>query len=288
MQLLRLTTVHPLLTHLSLGLLFALGVFYAVAALRPSARWLFAGDAALGLCALVTPVTAAFGLASNAALSWPGGFAPWRWLHLGLGVATTVLVGGLALVRLWARARPPGVAFLGALGLLGVVAVATGWIGGELLVYRGGMAVRAGGEGALAPPLDLRTPRGEPRNVADAMGRLRPAFGAAVSDASWILVNQPDNARFAAVAAAAARMAALGRWLAERPAEGEEQGPDEIARVAGRDEAAARDLNRFGAALAVGAGRLGDAARRRDVHDTLEALGAVATTCCGCHEATRW
>src|SRR6185312_16969025 len=107
---------------------------------------------------------------------WPGGIESWRWTHLGFGIATTVLLATLAVLRLAFRrsdvpARAP--VFAAAIIVAGVAAF-TGWIGGEVLVFHSGMAVRAAGDGAFAPPV---TDRRVSRNFLDAMREARGAWG---------------------------------------------------------------------------------------------------------------
>src|SRR5438067_373935 len=102
-QLVRLVTVHPALVHFTLGAIPLLVIAYAVAAWRRSPGWTLVGDAALGVTAALTLVTATFGLVSNAVLFWPGGIGRWRGIHVGFGLASTVLLAGFALWRLTRR-----------------------------------------------------------------------------------------------------------------------------------------------------------------------------------------
>ncbi len=129
----RLATVHPALAHFTVGGLPLIVVAYAIAVARRSPAWTFVGDAALVVTAALTLLTVTFGLVSNAVVPWPGGIEKWRWLHLGAGVATTLLLGALAAVRLVLR-RPEAAASPGllaaALVIAGVVAF-TAWVGGD-------------------------------------------------------------------------------------------------------------------------------------------------------------
>src|SRR5512134_3358792 len=101
----RATTVHPALVHFTLGVVPVFLVAYAIASARRSPRWTFAGDVAVWIGAALTPATVASGLVSNALVSWPGGMQVWRWLHLGLAVASAVLFLALAVARLRALRR---------------------------------------------------------------------------------------------------------------------------------------------------------------------------------------
>ena len=228
----RLATVHPLLAHFTLGGLPLIVVAYAMAAWRRSPSWTLIGDAALGLTAALTLATGIFGLVSNAVVPWPGGIERWRWLHLGGGVATTLLLLLFALVRLvrGQRERATGAATLAvALAVCGV-AGATGWIGGEVLVFHAGMAVRAAGDGALAPSLSAATPH--PRDFLDAMRGARAAWGGVQTRLAFMLVQRPSDDDFARVGIEAQRLQLFAQAMADfaRPA-------STFARRAGRDGA---------------------------------------------------
>ena len=86
----RLVTVHPVLTHFTIGGLPLIVIAYGIAVWGRWPAWTRVGDAALVVTAVLTLFTLAFGLVSNFVLPWPGGIAIWRWVHLGFGVATTV------------------------------------------------------------------------------------------------------------------------------------------------------------------------------------------------------
>src|SRR5690242_2598041 len=92
----RVVTVHPALVHFTIGALPIFALAYLVAAARKSERYSLVGDVALVIGASLTVAAAAFGLAAFLLVGWPGGFERWRWLHLGLGVAVTVLWIGFA------------------------------------------------------------------------------------------------------------------------------------------------------------------------------------------------
>lgn len=218
MDVIRLVTVHPLLVHLTIGLIPALLVAYAIAVWRRSEHWTFVGDVVTVFAALVTVATFAFGLVSNAVLDWPGGIGVWRWLHLGFGAATALLLLVFAGARIAGRGRRP-VAGAGTVAVaLGVAVLGgfTGWIGGEVLVYHSGMAVTAAGEGALAPPLGVDA--GPPKGFHDAMGKLRSAWAGSQIELAQMVVDHPTQSGFAAIVTHGQRLEFLGRWLyAEAP-----------------------------------------------------------------------
>lgn len=218
MPLVRLETVHPILVHFTLGALPFLLLAYAVAARRRSAAWTFAGDTLLFFTAAITLATVAFGLVSNAVVDWPGGLSTWRWLHLGLGAFTALSLLVLAVARaLRRRKHPVGRAFAGML-IASLGGLVTGWIGGELLVFRSGMAVEAAAGGALAPPLTSRSPR--PGDVTGAMHDLRASWAAATAELASMVVHDPDAREYAAVERHARDIGDVARWIAE------EHGPD--------------------------------------------------------------
>jgi hypothetical protein len=100
---LRVATIHPSLSHLTLGGLPIVLIEYAAAAKRRSEAWSFVGDVAMIVTSLATIGTLAFGLVSNAVVSWPGGIETWRTLHLAGGIATTVLLLSIAAWRFSTR-----------------------------------------------------------------------------------------------------------------------------------------------------------------------------------------
>src|SRR5262245_24453735 len=199
MAILRLETIHPSLVHVTIGALPIIVVAYAVAAWRRSHAWSFAGDVALVTTAAFTLATGASGLVSNAVVPWPGGIELWRWLHLGLGIASTVLLGTFAVARLVLRRRDPATGPRTCAAALAVacVIIATGWIGGDVLVFSSGMAVTAAGDGALAPP--VYPAASPPLDFLDAMRKVRASWAAITTQVAWMLVHEPRDERYAAV-----------------------------------------------------------------------------------------
>lgn len=269
----RLATVHPLLAHFTLGGLPLIVVAYAMAAWRRSPSWTLIGDAALGLTAALTLATGIFGLVSNAVVPWPGGIERWRWLHLGGGVATTLLLLLFALVRLvrGQRERATGAATLAvALAVCGV-AGATGWIGGEVLVFHAGMAVRAAGDGALAPSLSAATPH--PRDFLDAMRGARAAWGGVQTRLAFMLVQRPSDDDFARVGIEAQRLQLFAQAMADFASQ-HPRSRDALAAMA--------------QTLAGDAQEIADGARKKSLQDIAHAVGEASGHCADCHEETRW
>jgi uncharacterized membrane protein len=303
-EIVRLSTVHPALVHFTIGTLPLIVTAYAVAARRRSERWTFAGDAALAITAAITVATAAFGLVSNAVVPWPGGLALWRWLHLGFGAASAAALLVFATVRWWRRQTSPtsgGGTFVAALVVTLLVGF-TGWIGGEVLVFRSGMAVRAAGDGALAPPA---MPARTPRDLVDAMGRLRAAWASAESALSSMIVQEPRAQTFAAIERDARQMSELAEWMAKEGARSmpnagapSEHHGDEAEHEHGEDEHEHEHEHgelTVGAHLALMARELGGhttalagAAHARDIAATAHALGDIQSACASCHAELRW
>jgi hypothetical protein len=292
-DLMRITTVHPALVHFALGPLPIVVVAYGLAAAKRSERWTFAGDVTLVSTAVLAVPALAFGVVSNAVLAWPGGFGAWRWLHVGFGIGSTAAVVGLALARLRARRRLP-VASRGT--LTGAVLVAasmlfTGWVGGEILVFRSGMAVRAAANGALAPAAE---PKSAPRDVLDAMGRLRGAWAEATTRLAQMVVGRPRANDYEPIAEQADRMQSLAQWLEENGAI-TLRGPSELVTHAlhghhheHNDSATrAEHLSEMAHTLRERAGELASAARRSDLEKAIVVDGKIGALCADCHDELR-
>jgi hypothetical protein len=265
----RLATIHPLTAHLTIGGLPLTLVAYAISARRRSTEWALVGDAALVLTAAATLVTLTFGLVSDAVVPWPGGLERWRILHLTAGIAATVALAVLAALRLrgWGRrsaaSRGLFVAVLAIAGLAGF----TGWIGGEVLVFHSGMAVRAAGEGVLAPPTDAHAPGG----FLDAMRGVRASWGAITARLAWMVVQRPRAEDFAQIERYAQRMRQLAEYMADHPP----------ARA--RDTVASMSMVLAGDAI-----EIADAARDKKLEDLTKALGETSGHCASCHQQARW
>jgi uncharacterized membrane protein len=284
----RLSTIHPAVVHLPLGVIPLMLFAYVVATVRRSPAWGFTADVALWFSVVVVTIAAAFGYVSYFTLSWPGGLEPWPQLHLALGTITTLAVWSLGAFRWRASRRARGVATqsnpsidrrwsFAALGIT-VLALATGYIGGEILVFHAGMAVRAGGNGALAPPMSLSNV--SPTSVYESMERLRPLWARNMAAVGRAVVNRPGDLNFATVSDDAARIGKLARWLDDwgnQPSKTKNGVSDE-------HRAFAREASK----LEQSASQLADAARREDLSGVIAALGEITQRCAECHAEHRW
>lgn len=267
----RLVTIHPALVHFTLGVLPIAVVGYGVAAWRRSERWTFAGDLAVWLGALVTLGTLAFGLVSNAVLFWPGGLELWRWLHLVFACLSTALLLAIAIVRLRRRTQPAGWRTLGAaLALAGVLGF-TGWIGGEVLVFHGGMGVKAAAGGVLSPPLG--SPPARPADLHDGMAAIRAEWAAAVTATARSIGHEPSPQIFAAAAQGAERLRALSLRVVELGGSAGHPGP-EFASLGQQIGTRAEEVLR--------------AASAQDLQSLAERVGRLTSVCARCHDSYRF
>jgi uncharacterized membrane protein len=304
-QLLRLVTLHPALVHYTLGTLPLLVLAYGLARLRHSERWTFVGDVTLWVTTAFTVLTGATGLLSFLTLRWPGGVDPWPWVHLGAGVSVAAFLIVLSYLRARARRahRPgeaPQIVRRGSLALAVVtlgLSVIAGWIGGELLVFRAGMAVQAAADGALAPPVPapMRKP---PRKVMDAMHAIRPAWGSASTALAAMIADRPTDAAFGAIAEGARTIEETSAWMEhdgpKTLEEGHGMGHPRLGVGGGPppsgegDASAPETLARWSEELGVRARALREAAEGRDLPAATKAAGQMQTACVGCHEELRW
>ena len=243
---LRWITLHPALVHLPLGILPVAVLAYGFAARQRSARFTFAADLAILCAGIGTGVAAICGVIAYVAVPWPGGLGPWPVVHVVLGAATTVSVLALAALRARARRTADVAGPAWAWSALGVtaLAVATGWVGGDVLVFRSGVGVRAAGYGAQAAP--LAWPARPPADIEDAMGQLRGAWGSATSTVSLALVQRPNARTFESIAVDARHLQEIAAWLASRGAtaprtEALPPGVGGAGRAGDADEAHARE-----------------------------------------------
>lgn len=292
---LRGITVHPALVHLPLGLVALAALAAVLSARRRSARWTFVGDVALWSAALSALVSGGFGALSFALLDWPTTLSPWPWVHLAVAAAGTLVLLAAGALR-WHARRVAGVyrsgmvaAVLAGAALLGFA----GWIGGEVLVFHGGMAVKAAGNGALAPSIGGATRT--PKDVVDAMGRLAGAFGEAQSELSQIIADEPQPRRFEGLGRAAAALLATATWIridATGSAQSSTQGVGGAGVAGAPTEDAASEraehLGKMAATLEESATALQRAAAAKDVVGSAQALGAVQSSCAACHLHLRW
>jgi uncharacterized membrane protein len=280
MEIIRLVTVHPALVHFTIGALPIIVLSYGLAWLRRSERWTFAGDVALFVTAILTLFVAGFGLVSYLVLDWPGGLGPWPLLHLIFGLATASLLAGFALSRARARRQraASGGKALSAAAAIAVIALFTGWIGGEVLVFRSGIAVLAAADGALAPP-PWRAAVGDPDDLHDAMERLRGHWAVTETEIARMLVAAPSEERFDAVAHHAGHMRRVGQWMVR-------QGEGAAEPIA--DGGFAAELSAMARVFDDRARAVQERARAGDIAGLAAAAGEVSTSCASCHLHLRW
>ena len=272
---LRLSTIHPIFVHFTIGALPVLVLAYAIAAVKRDEKWTFVGDVTACVTALLTIVTFVFGLVSNWTLDWPGGLGAYRWGHLALGAFSTVLLCAFAAIRLARRRhvnRPAGVETVGTVAFLAIVILGTGWVGGEVLVYRSGMAVAAAGDGALAPPTSAKEPH--PKDVDGAMHDARSSWAEARSTLASMIAGEPKNEGFDRIGTDAARLEDVADWMQTEGTKRMHHDPQSFEELSRKLTSQASDLRR--------------AAEAHDIQRTSDALGAVDATCVECHQKHRW
>jgi uncharacterized membrane protein len=267
----RLVTIHPVLTHFTIGGLPLIIIAYTVAVWLRSPLWTLVGDAGLVVTSALTLLTVAFGLVSNFVLPWPGGLETWRWVHLGFGLATAALLVTLAALRLaYRRAGTAAHAPVLVVALIAAgLALFTGWVGGEVLVFQSGMAVRAAGDGALAPPVGHPAPK----TFLEAMRQVRASWASIQTNLAWMLVHHPRQEDFRRIEADAQRMEELTRPMADFGAKAPKS-PDTLASMS--------------EALGGNADDIVTAAKKESLRDIAHAVGEASGTCADCHEAVRW
>ena len=289
----RLVTIHPVLVHSTVGIMPVIVLAYAMALWFKSERWTFAGDVATAVCAAITLITMSFGLISNFYLRWPGGIWFWRYLHMGFGIGSTIALLVFASVRSRMRRRGETLSGAGALGaaiFLSLLIGATGWIGGEVLVYGAGMAVRAAGDGALAPiGMDEAA---APSNFSDAMGRTRAAWASINTQVAVMIVHHPADANFASVTDDALRLQHVAHWIAT-VAPTRMRGADKpMIEPGGADQNHAMTrgqmMAKMGMKLEDDARTIAQSAQRKDLKKLAEEIGTVNELCADCHEEFRW
>lgn len=290
---LRLLTLHPAAVHLPIGILVLSAALYVIAAARRSERWTFSADIAVAFGALTALLSAGLGLLSWYRLEWPGGLGDWPNLHLAFGSATVALSLGLAVYR-FVRRRTVQVARWGAASVavgLALVTLLTGWIGGEVLVFHSGIAVKGAAGGALAPSLTWA--EGKPRGIHDAMWRLRGAWARVVTESASSVVEEPTPQRFREIEEAASHIQAVAQWLVEREKEDSSialhthgvGGAGQDAHGESVSDASGLQMSEH---LVDDARALGSAARAQDIEDVMRAVGRVTQSCADCHQRFRW
>lgn len=289
---LRAVTLHPAIVHVPLGCLPMVVVAYTMGAARVSERWMFAGDVALGVASLGALFAGVLGYVAYFNVEWPGGLGPWPIVHLALGTATVLAVAALAALRWRARRLVPEriskASWAVGSGLVTLLALMTGYVGGEILVFHGGIAVKGGAGGVLSPPLAVRD--SSPASLHDAMDRLRPLWASCVTLTAAATVEGPSDATFDAVADHARRMQKLARWLydwggAQRGLAAES--PTKATTDAERSERRSR-LQRLARGLGDSTFQLEQAAIQRKLPELVTALAATTNSCIECHQHASW
>ena len=293
----RLVTVHPFLVHFTIGILPVMVLGYAAAVWLKSERWSFVGDAAAAACAGITLLTMSFGLISNFYLRWPGGLWFWHYLHMGLGIGSTLALVIFATIRLMTRRRVGSLTGTGALIasiFVSILIAATGWIGGEILVCTSGMAVQAAGNGAFAPIGMSGT--GTPVDFPDAMGRTRAAWASITTQVAEMIVQHPSDEAFSAVAKDAQRLEQVANWIStEGPkhAPGADK-PMNSSSDPGQSQTDGASMTRgqlitfMGAQLEDDAQTMAQQARQKDLEQLAKEVGRTSALCVSCHEELRW
>jgi uncharacterized membrane protein len=272
LEIFRPVTLHPALVHFALGGLPIVLVAYLVARWRRSERWSFVGDVAVTITAAAAVASLASGLLSNALVPWPGGLETWRAIHLAGGIASALSLVTLAVARLSARRRQPvsGTRALGGALIAAAVVGFTGWVGGDVLVFHAGMAVKGAAYGATAPPTSSR--RRVPSDLLDAMRLIRASWAATSDLAATMIVEEPEERDFDVIVEQAARVEELARWVTG----GGGQAPKEGSH-----------FSRMATDLAMRVQTLGSSARQHDLVAVTTALGATAAVCAHCHDTER-
>jgi uncharacterized membrane protein len=289
----RLTTLHPALVHFVIGPLPVIVVAYAVAAAKRSERWTLVGDFALIATAGLSLAALAFGVVSNAVLEWPGGFQTWRSWHVALGISSVGALVGIAGVRIVVRRSRPSSSWrtVVACSIASGLVLFTGWIGGEVLVFHAGMAVRAAAEGALAPSYGSRS---TPSDLRDAMGKLRGQWADAHVRAAGAIVWGAKPEDFSAIVADAKAMREIAQWIDGQGGLGmrDPSAPThDEHRAAEHHEppmTRARHLSEMARMLDARARQLEQAAGRQQLDDVLRADGELQVLCVDCHDELRW
>ncbi len=262
----RLVTLHPVLVHFAIGTLPIALVAYAIAAARHSERWTFVGDVAIYTSAGGAVASAASGVVSFLRVAWVGSSGSWRWVHLACGAAGAALLVAIALARWRARGTTARARTFAFAAFASAVIAFTGWLGGEVLVFRGGAGVIAAADGALAPAV------GSPhvtRSVLDVMDRVREHWATITVDEAELIAVAPTDDKFAEIRRDAEGLASLSTTLDRRLSSGN---PD-----------TSRDI----AVLGEAARALAKAASRRDIPGIARELGTIDGVCARCHDQMR-
>jgi uncharacterized membrane protein len=280
-EILRLVTIHPALVHFALGGLPIILLSYLLARWQRSERWSFVGDVATVVTAAAATASLASGLLSNALVPWPGGLETWRAIHLSGGVASAVALVTLAVARLAVRRRSPGSGNAAVAGALVAAALVgfTGWVGGDVLVFHSGMAVKAAAYGATAPPTSTR--RRLPRDLLDAMRQIRASWAATNVLVSAMIVEEPEDRDFDVLTDQSRRIEELASWVARAAPSGAQDGSQDGSKKG------SSHLSQMAKDLEVRARGLEASGRQHDLAAAATSVGAMEAVCAGCHDTER-
>jgi uncharacterized membrane protein len=280
-ELVRIETIHPALVHFVIGALPIILLAYSLARWQRSERWSFVGDVAVTLTAAFAVIATVFGLISNAVVPWPGGLESWRAIHLIGGICSALVMVALAVGRVRARRRRPvsGNGALAGAVIAGAVVSITGWIGGDVLVFHSGMAVKAAANGATSPATSTR--HQVPRDLLDAMRQVRGSWAVANTMISAMIVEEPKDHDYDVIVDHSRRLEELGRWIATTASA---RTPGE----AGDDPKRRRStLAELANALTARAASLEATGREHDLVSAAKALGDLEAACARCHDTQR-
>jgi hypothetical protein len=281
-ELLRLVTVHPVVVHFAVGGLPVILVAYLVARWRRSAAWAFVGDVAVTVTAAAAVAALASGLLSNVLVPWPGGLETWRAIHLGGGITSALALSALAVGRLSSRRHHPvsGNGALAGAVIAAALVSFTGWVGGDVLVFHSGMAVKAAAYGATAPPTSTR--HRPPRDLLGAMRQIRASWAVSSDLIAAMIVEEPRDQDFAVIADQSRRIDALAGFVVAMadPSAAAPQGD-------GRDRKSRPHLAQMARELATRARSLEASGQQRDLAAAARAIGAMEATCAACHDTER-
>ena len=262
----RLVTLHPGLVHFAIGTLPLALVAYAIAAVRHSERWTFVGDVTIYASAIAAVASTASGIVSFLRVTWVGSSGSWRWVHLACGAVGTALLVAFAIARWLARGRLARARTFACAACAAAVIAFTGWLGGEVLVFRGGAGVIAAAGGALAPAV------GSPhatRSVVELMDRVREHWATITVDDAEMIAVAPSDAKFTEIQHDADALAALSGPLDQQISNGN------------------ADTSRDIAALGDAAHALARAAGQHDIAGIARSLATIDGVCASCHEQMR-
>lgn len=276
-EFLRLETVHAALVHFTIGSLPLIFISHLIGWWRRSAQFTFAGDVALVFGAMSALASVASGIVAFLILDWPHGLDRFAWIHIAFGGTTAATLVAFATARLLVRRAHVVTGWRSALTgcVVMVLGIATGWVGGEVLVFHAGMAVKGAAGGALAPP--ITTSNQPPASIPESMGRLRSHWAAVDVASAEMMVRRPTPQLFRSILTSAREIQRLAEWVA-----------DDGAEQWGAAGGAPRQLASMAELLAARANNVASAAAEENPILLARTLGDLEAACTGCHATLRW